>query len=342
MKNDLLLVAKDGLIHVSNYVKEKQMNYILNKKYSPKNISKVEVSPKIISSTNIDLDEIERRNFGEVLVNFTKTLENNFSSLDLAYFYNNIRTLSIETLRKEIYNETVGEYSTYGNYILLYDDSLQTLYHELFHMASSLEKNNKYYLGFRQVNGEREVGWGINEGYTELLTRRYFFNDKNLTYIHNYSNEVKIVTYLEKIVGRKKMESLYLRADLVGLLKEIRMYLTNEETVDFISKTDRIRYLYYTLMSNKSYFELYLNYSRDIYLYLYKAYIRKLRKEYKKNWMSNEELKRRIDEFLEDIQLGANFEDHYYPFIYKDDFISTNLKKKNKYVKLLLKVIIKE
>lgn len=324
MKNDLLLATKDGLIYVSHFVKEKQMAYKLNKKYSPKDVSKVEVPPRIISSMDIDLDEIARRNFGEVLVYFTRVLESNFLNIDLAYFYHNIKTLSIDDLKDKMQKDTVlAEYLIDENKIILYDDYLKAIYHELFHMASSITRNGKFYSGFSQGLTKNNVGYGLNEGYTELLYRRYFRDVS--TFVDAYIEEIKIASYLEKIVGRRKMESLYLRADLMGLLKEIRKYLKGDELFDIISKIEKVSYLSSALnkYEAKNFSpELYLDYLRSIYILIFKAYVRKLKKEYKKNWMSNEVLERKIDEFLEENQIGVDLGEHYYPFVDRYDFVS--------------------
>ena len=324
MENDLLLVAKDGLIYVSHFVKEKQMAYKLNKKYSPKNISKVEVSPVIIGSTKIDLDEIARRNFGEILVYFTRVLESNFFSIDLSCFYKNIKSLTIEDLKEKMQDDLVlAEYLIHENKIILYDDYLKAIYHELFHMASSISRNGKFYSGFSQGVSTNSIGYGLNEGYTELLYRRYF-RDVSI-FVDSYREEFKIASYLEKIIGRRTMEVLYLRADLMGLLEEMKKYLIDGELVDIFSKIERISYLSRALnnLESKNFSpELYLDYLRDIYILLFKAYVRKLKKEYKKNWMSNQVLYRKIDEFLEENQIGVDLGEHYYPFVDRYDFVS--------------------
>ena len=324
MKNELLLVAKDGLIYVSHFVKEKQMAYKLNKKYSPKDVSKVEVSPRIISSFDIDLNELAKRNFGEVLVYFTRVLESNFLSIDLAYFYHNIKTLSIEDLKGKMQKDTVlAEYMIDENKIMLYDDYLKAIYHELFHMASSINRNGKFYSGFNQGLDKNYIGYGLNEGYTELLYRRYF-RDVSI-FVDAYIEEIKIASYLEKIIGRRKMESLYLRADLMGLLKEMQKYLNGQELVDIISKIEKVSYLSRALNNSdaKNFSpELYLDYLRAIYILLFKAFVRKLKKEYKRIWISNQVLGIKIDEFLEEDQIEVYLGEHYYPFVNRGDLIS--------------------
>lgn len=321
MKNDILLVAKDGLIYASHFVKEKQMAYKLNKRYSPKNISKIEVSPRIINSMSIDLDEISRRDFGEVLVYFTRVLENNFSGLDLAYFYKNIKTLSIEDLKDKVQKDTVlAEYLIEKNKIILYEDYLKSIYHELFHMASSINRNGKLYSGFSQGLSKGAIGYGLNEGYTELLYRRYFGNVS--VFVNSYGEEIKIASYLEKIIGRRKMESLYLRADLMGLLEEMRKYLNEEELIDIISKIEKVNYLSTALnnLEAKNFSpELYLDYLRDIYILIFKAYIRKLKMKYDKHWVSKELLDKKINDFLEEDQIGVDLGGGYYPFVNRYD-----------------------
>ena len=75
----------------------------------------------------------------------------------------------------------------------------KNIYHELFHMASSKFINKfKIYCGFRQNN----IGRAINEGYTELLTYRYFSLDNSSSYTYEYLKI--IVENLENIQMKNK------------------------------------------------------------------------------------------------------------------------------------------
>jgi len=52
------------------------------------------------------------------------------------------------------------------------------LYHELLHSITTHKQNNIYYMGFYQAE-HKSIGKMINEGYTELLTKR-IFGDENI------------------------------------------------------------------------------------------------------------------------------------------------------------------
>ncbi len=324
MENDLLLMAKDGLIYVKNFIKNKKIDYRLNRKYSHRHIKKVEFSPKIKSSTNINLDEFEKTKFKEAITYFTQVLEKNFISLDLGYFYHNMKSLRIEDLKNMISEESIlGKYLIFENKILLYDDCLQTIFHELFHVASSVYQDKRYYSGFYQNFSKHDLGYGLNEGYTELLTNRYFKNVEPS--VKAFPNEVKIASLLEKIIGQGRMQSLYLRADLSGLLKEMQKYMTSDETANLISKIDKINSLDETL--NKSdtknfSLELYLDYLRDIYLILFKGYSKKIRIEYEHKWLGDVSLANRITYFLEKEEIMVTLGNNCYTVVNRDDFVN--------------------
>ena len=214
MLSDLLLVTNQGLVQIGEITKRKVIDYKLNKKCPREDIVKVKLPPKVISDCYVDISELERRRFGEILAYFTRVIENSFISLDLDYFYNNIKTLDIKKIRDSfIKNPINGEYLIDANQIVLYTDCQDTIYHELFHMASSCFRGNVVYSGFSQDL----VGLGLDEGYTELLTRRYFKQQMHSRI--TYEDEVKLSSFIEKVIGRAKMESLYLKANIKGLLK---------------------------------------------------------------------------------------------------------------------------
>lgn len=217
-------------------------SYILYRKSKPKSIKKVKLPEEIkVKCDNVDLEEVSKKQFGEYLVNFSNVVVNNFSKDDLTNFYNNINTVNTKIknfkLKNFIFNDnTAATYQARQNLIKLNKTYVEkNIYHELFHMSSSKIINKyKIYCGFRQNN----IGRAINEGYTELLTYRYFSLDNASSCIYEY---LKItVENLEKIVGKEKMESLYLNANLYGLINELKKYSNEEEIMRFIANTDFI------------------------------------------------------------------------------------------------------
>lgn len=83
-----------------------------------------------------------------------------------------------------------------------------------------------------------KIGEGINQGYTSLLTERYFGNGENISNFHQY--EKSVAEKLEIIIGQEKMENLYFTANLYGLIGELAKYEREEEILNFIQKVDFI------------------------------------------------------------------------------------------------------
>lgn len=226
--------------------------YSLQKNKKPKNISEVVLPPEINKQsllinhkTNNDLAE----EYKNIVVSFQKKLSSIFSEEDLSIFYNNLVSLKIFENSKKIShipfgNNILGEYDSDKNSITFSKDSdISTIYHELFHVASSVNDDTNYYSGFR-INSKKNsliIGRGINEGYTELLTERYFINGESRRYFYSKN----IVKFLEIIVGKEKMEKLYLCANLYGLINELKKYSTDNDIMKFINNMDfLLTYMY--------------------------------------------------------------------------------------------------
>ena len=229
------------------YVTNKAIDtYKLHRDYKPKNISKVTLPPELTSEySEIDINKIVATKYGESIVKFADVVINNFSAEDLTNFYNNINDLKTKSKKFGIQNlilrsKTAGQYDSKKNEITIDDDTAETtIYHELFHMASSTYKDGIRYSGFRQTSlklGVDSLGKGINEGYTELLSQRYFTPDSPVTGAYKY--QVFIAEKLEQIIGKEKMQSLYLNSNLKGLIDELKQYVSEEEIMKFISNTD--------------------------------------------------------------------------------------------------------
>ena len=220
--------------------------YTLHRNYKPKNISKVTLPPELnIEYSDYDIKEIAIKKYGEKLVKFTETVINNFKEEDLKNFYNNIKNLNVKTKNFTFQNLILrtkigGSYNLKKNEISLNGKvSDLSLYHELFHMASSRYENGIRYSGFHQSSikgGIMSLGEGINEGYTELLTKRLFEND--VLTANSYEYLVFIVSKLEEIVGKEKLQSLYLNSNLKGLIEVLKKYMPIKDVMEFIANTD--------------------------------------------------------------------------------------------------------
>lgn len=236
------------LSFIVNYYATKKVidGYRLRKDFIPKNINKISLPPELTQEySKVDIAKLASQRFGDAVIEFAKLMMDKFPSSDLTNFYNNLTELKIKPKKFGFQNlvlqrNTAAQYSVKDNKIELDENNyITTIYHELFHMASSIYKDGISYSGFSQVSfkfGTISLGNAINEGYTQLLTERYFGYIEGLC--RTYKFEVNIADKLEKIIGQEKMENLYLNANLLGLINELKKYALEEEITKFISSTD--------------------------------------------------------------------------------------------------------
>lgn len=235
---------------ISYYTTSKVIDgYKLHKDFKPKNISRVSLPPELTQEySSVDIENLASQRFGEAVVEFAKLVMTKFSSNNLLNFYNNLNQLKVVPKKFGLQNlvfktNIAGTSDAKKNQIQVDGDGYtKTIYHELFHMASSTYKDGVRYSGFRQSSfkpGIANLGKALTEGYTQLLTERYFGYIEEVR--GTYEFEVHIADKLEKIVGQEKMENLYLNANLRGLINELKIYASEEEIMKFISGTDFLR-----------------------------------------------------------------------------------------------------
>lgn len=111
----------------------------------------------------------------------------------------------------------------------------EVLSHEIFHVASYKCVDGIEYSGFSKYSSQINLDFGdtLNEGYTELLSRRYFNKEEGY-----YNKEVIIASYIEKLIEPKKMAEMYFKADLNSLVDAISLYSDKEKTIEFITNID--------------------------------------------------------------------------------------------------------
>lgn len=272
----------------------------LNRDYTPKNIEKVILPPELTNSNiKIDLNNIKEKQLKKLISESVNIMEKNFKKEDLHNFYNNINDLSTSNPFWIIWdnNELIeGYYDFKQNEIAVAKifTNRSVVFHELLHMASCRCNNDIQFVGFSQNKiGEYSVGNALNEGYTELLTRRYIGKSTN---VYDYS--VNVVGVLEKIIGKEKMQSLYFNANLHGLVEELIQYSAQEEIMSFIASTDFVLNNIESLVPNlfkKNKINANLKY---INKYLIKTYIRKQLREYKQNKITKEQMNNNIVDFI--------------------------------------------
>lgn len=233
----------------------------------------------------------------EVIHKFEKQLHIKLKHCNLDYFYNNVNHLNIKLSTIPFFFR--AEYNIRKNKIILTD--LDDIHHELFHMASSYY-NGTDFCGFSQNN----FGMGINEGYTQLLTERYFQDEDSY-----YIAEVEIVSKLEKIIGREEMEKMYFQADLFHLISSLMEYESKDKIVDFIQAVDYISLKIDNRWKPLCKKRININLQK-IYLFLLKCYVKKLQIELEKQEITEKEFYKKLSIFSKELQtISDSYEDKY-------------------------------
>lgn len=139
--------------------------------------------------------------YNNLLKSLALQLYNYTETENLIYCVNNIKNVKIVkddkfkikpfSLKKR---HITGQYDPYSNTISYYSDN--TLSHEFLHMSSTpkIVSNDYYTTGFKILGGNIEFGKGLNEGYTDLLNRRIFFDED-----YNTDTCYKVNIYLLRI-----------------------------------------------------------------------------------------------------------------------------------------------
>lgn len=255
--------------------------YRISKDYKVKDINKI-VSPKLeLESKRINLRKEISFEEKKEINKFIKVLLKNFDLSVLTNFYNNINRLKVE-ISNSYYRST---YNANDNTIRY--NYLPVIYHELFHMSSTYFDNHEEtincYSGFTFMEVKNfkiyKVGIGLTEGYTELMTERYFeeFFKKVL---NPYFIEKSVASQVEKIVGKSLMERLYLTANLKGLIDELNKYKSEEEIAQFLTNFDFIVKYFRTKcwLDNIKIEKIRISLI-NMYNFLISAYINKLKEE---------------------------------------------------------------
>ena len=314
------------------YVTNRAINtYTLHREYRPKNIKKVNLPPELKNEySNIDINSMANTKFGESLRKFAEVMIQNFSREDLINFYNNINTLKTSHSTFKLQNlilrdNTAGTYDAKKNKITVDENDFSTtIYHELLHMASATYKDGIRYSGFHQASlkpGIASLGKGINEGYTELLSRRYFVEGNDVTNAYEY--EVIIADRLEKIIGKEKMESLYLNANLSGLIQEMKQYSNEEDIMKFISSTDFVL----SHLDDKKFklFEkgMITNSLKEINKFLIKSYSKKLLSQYQQNSITYEQITTQLAEYVSSLTSTLRTGKRVYEILSDEDLMES-------------------
>jgi len=274
-------------------------SYKLYKDFKPNFILSISKTKGFIKKDyNINKEEIFKKQFGSSILEFHQTLIENLKENNLSYFYNNINNIDILSknfnLKNLILNpRSKANYNPINNTIMVQEkDYLQTIFHELFHMASSFynDEDGFIFSGFMQESKTgNSIGRGLNEGYTQLLTERYFENTlKAYKYLKTISEKI------EHIVGQDKMEGLYFKANLQILIQELSQYEKEENILRFIYNIDFLE----KHLNDKHLFNfeegIILNCLKEVNIFILNIYKNKL--EINKDGINNIEIEKKYYE----------------------------------------------
>lgn len=313
------------------YVNNKVTNtYHLHKEYKLQNIKKVNIPFELrIEYSDQNASITTNTKFGEVLKIFAKIMIKNFTREDLMNFCNNIDTLKVSHYSFKLQNfifrcKIEGAYDVKKNRIIVDESDNTTIYHELLHMSSSFYRAGIEYSGFHQFSlksGFFNLGEGINEGYTELLRRRYFITENDG--FESYAYEIDTADKIEKIVGKEKMESLYLNADLPGLIQELKQFSSEEAIIKFISDVDSV----FKYLDEKN-FKLFekgtiINQLKGINKFLIETYSRKLLLQYQQSSINYEQIIIPLSKYISSLISTLRIRKKDYEILSDDDLIES-------------------
>lgn len=261
-------------------------NKKFNKDYYHGSKVKIVFSENIKSKgKRIDQELLKNKELYDKVMLFVNRLVANFSEEELINFYSQINNLKVSRRISsfeelcDAFNSDGVYYNTENKIVIYHGQNQGTIFHELFHMASSRIYKNNDFCGFSCDDDKNLFGTGLNEGYTECMVERYFpeFYDGESTYDYE-----KLVTQkLEIIVGRELMQKAYMQANLSAVVLELQKYVNRGEILKFIKKLDLLeKYARIKNMSrdNRTILEKLMI---DVNMFLIRAYTNKLGKENK-------------------------------------------------------------
>jgi len=236
---------------------------------------------------NVDFDK-----YNEYIEEFINTLASKGCNYDFTFMSNNLRDLKIVVV-PELENNNMAVYDGSLNILNIAEDYLdrmdEIIYHELFHMSSRLLDGDDCFIGFQR----NYLFNCFNEGYTEVLTKRYFGDKSKDT---PYLFEMILAEIVEFIIGKDIMEKLYSRADSLGMLVEFSKYTDKEETTYItLGNIDRMSDYY-----DKQEYKESMDWCRNILIVLIHAFMNKCRMGISKN---------KVDEFFKLFPLFYTYDD---------------------------------
>lgn len=267
-------------------------------------IKKVKLPPELqVRFNEAEFRGIASKEIKDAINAFLTLLTNNFPREILTNFYNNIHDIQIHMTDYKLKNifhkiEFNGSFNAKTNTIKLNknDQNYEAVFHELFHMASTVSLDNDIYSGFRQhktYNSKDDIGVGINEGYTQALTERYFGHIEGIKY--SYPFETFVACLIEEIIGQDKMAKYYFNANLYGLIDELSKYNLPNNVMKFIYNLDFLNKIPTLPNMGELEQDYIIKAIKQIINFLFYTYERKIKKQFNKGLISENEYIRNLE-----------------------------------------------
>ena len=224
-----------------------EITYGIGKRFRLQRKNKIENCKVIYESPALKTNRKKKNgeNLNEIkdlIAEALTTLSQEVSAESMQIIKKNLTSLSSDSnLIKSLYlthKKASGAYFNSIHHITINQKYYKkdVLSHELMHAASSFDYNDKRGTGFHQ-----KIGVGINEGYTDLISQRYFCKDINTAEIEGGYPYNKVVSEIvETIIGKQKMLDLYFHGNLKGLVEELSKYQSEDKVKQFILDLDTI------------------------------------------------------------------------------------------------------
>lgn len=253
-------------------------------------------------------------------------------SLNKPLYLNNIESYKfvlVDKINKENapFEKVIGFTPTDGRIITLTKGyNKNSFFHELLHLSTKVKNGNIVFCGLSQYDFKsgRSVGRYFNEGYTQVLNRRYF----NDTRDNVYPFETLIASNLERLIGVDKMEENYFNFNLKGLSQEIEKYgIKEKEFAKFLFNIDWCHdHLFYVKKLGELEKRQFIKFMREINNFLIEICVCK----YAISCQTREEYDQNLNEvfyFINSITTEITFDNQSYSLI-DNDFLNQIIEKK--------------
>ena len=214
----------------------------------------------------------------------------------------------LETLTIKKINTILARKLSFGSYYDIIKNEIKLLseediYHELFHAFTSYKKSNSQFgCGFYQYNYGIKLAKSLDEGYTDLLAKRYFNTEIF------YTVEANIASKIELIFGKEEMETLYCNNGLSKLIQILSAFSSKQEVRKFLLEYDKLDKCNYED-------EIMIKIMNDLSNYLIDIYLTVLVEKYIQGKITSIEVSHDLSEFKEKFENYAfndkEFESYY-------------------------------